>query len=80
MLKETFKDLLFYPTTEILDEFPSPEDLKFRILISTKPPKEVLGSKSMKENGNELQNGTKEEKGAEVPYPEADGSAEYRVR
>ena len=80
MLKETFEDSLFYPTTEFLDEFPSPEDLKFRILISTKPPKEFLESKSIKEKSNELQKETKEEKSAEVPYLKADSTAEYKVR
>ncbi|ONK62500.1 uncharacterized protein A4U43_C07F4570 [Asparagus officinalis] len=39
ILKEIFGDSLFYPTSESLQEFPSPEELKFRIMISTKPPK-----------------------------------------
>ncbi|XP_020274398.1 phosphoinositide phospholipase C 2-like isoform X1 [Asparagus officinalis] len=60
MLKETFGDLLFYPSTEFLDEFPSPEDLKYRVLISTKTPKELLESKSINENYRELQKETKE--------------------
>ncbi|XP_047335434.1 phosphoinositide phospholipase C 2-like [Impatiens glandulifera] len=43
MIKETFEDILFIPTsTNCLSEFPSPESLKGRIIISTKPPKEHL--------------------------------------
>ncbi|KAI4370538.1 hypothetical protein MLD38_018884 [Melastoma candidum] len=45
MLAEIFGDMLYYPTTESLAEFPSPESLKNRIIISTKPPKEYLESK-----------------------------------
>lgn len=42
MITETFGEMLFYPETECLKEFPSPEELKYRIIISTKPPKEYL--------------------------------------
>ncbi|KAL0702197.1 hypothetical protein Bca4012_058319 [Brassica carinata] len=46
MLTETFGDMLFAPTPgECLKELPSPEFLKKRILISTKPPKEYKESK-----------------------------------
>lgn len=45
MLAEIFGDTLYYPTTDCLAEFPSPESLKNRIIISTKPPKEYLESK-----------------------------------
>ncbi|KAK4775325.1 hypothetical protein SAY86_010260 [Trapa natans] len=48
MVTETFGDLLYYPEGECLLEFPSPESLKHRIIISTKPPKEYLESKSPK--------------------------------
>lgn len=37
--------MLYYPRSECLEEFPSPEELKHRIILSTKPPKEYLGSK-----------------------------------
>lgn len=50
MVTQTFGDLLFCPETECLDKFPSPEDLKYRIIVSTKPPKEYLEKdKSTKE-------------------------------
>ncbi|KAF3329896.1 phosphoinositide phospholipase C 4-like isoform X2 [Carex littledalei] len=45
MIKETFGDILYIPDDEPLTVFPSPEDLKHRIIISTKPPKEYLESK-----------------------------------
>uniref|UniRef100_A0A7N0U3S9 Phosphoinositide phospholipase C n=1 Tax=Kalanchoe fedtschenkoi TaxID=63787 RepID=A0A7N0U3S9_KALFE len=46
MLTKTFGDTLFYPKSEWLEEVPSPEELKYRIIISTKPPKEYLEAKS----------------------------------
>ncbi|KAJ9543686.1 hypothetical protein OSB04_023393 [Centaurea solstitialis] len=42
MVTETFGEMLFYPETGKLKELPTPESLKYRILISTKPPKEYL--------------------------------------
>ncbi|KAM7265542.1 hypothetical protein ACFE04_003225 [Oxalis oulophora] len=42
MVTQTFGDLLYYPESDCLAEFPSPETLKHRIIISTKPPKEYL--------------------------------------
>lgn len=44
--------MLFYPESECLKEVPSPEELKYRIIISTKPPKEYLTAKSKKPNGD----------------------------
>ncbi|KAK7300946.1 hypothetical protein RJT34_11799 [Clitoria ternatea] len=54
MIMETFGDMLFCLDHENSDVFPSPEELKYRILISTKPPKEYLTSKSVKENSRKL--------------------------
>lgn len=45
MVTQTFGELLYYPESGCLEEFPSPEDLKNRIILSTKPPKEYLESK-----------------------------------
>ncbi|PWA50539.1 phosphoinositide phospholipase C family, EF-hand domain pair [Artemisia annua] len=42
MVTETFGEMLFCPESEKLEELPTPESLKHRILISTKPPKEFL--------------------------------------
>lgn len=46
MVTETFGDILFQPESEYLSEFPSPESLKKRVIISTKPPKEYLDTQS----------------------------------
>jgi phosphatidylinositol phospholipase C, delta len=40
MLTKTFGDLLFIPSSDPEKEFPSPESLMKRIIISTKPPQE----------------------------------------
>lgn len=52
MLTQTFGEMLFYPKSECLEEFPSPEQLKYRIIISTKPPKEYLENKSFADDEN----------------------------
>lgn len=38
--------MLHQPETGHVEEFPSPDSLKRKILISTKPPKEYLESQS----------------------------------
>lgn len=57
MITQTFGDILFSPGSECLSEFPSPESLKKRIIISTKPPKEYLEAKEIKETKSESQKG-----------------------
>ncbi|XP_077245596.1 phosphoinositide phospholipase C 2-like isoform X2 [Tasmannia lanceolata] len=61
MVTQTFGEMLFIPEAECLEEFPSPEALKKRIIISTKPPKEYLGSRKEKDSTEE------EAWGKEVP-------------
>lgn len=46
MITQTFGDMLFSPECENLKVFPSPEELKYRIIISTKPPKEYLSAET----------------------------------
>lgn len=58
MATEIFGDTLYFPTEECLAEFPSPESLKNRIIISTKPPKEFLESKSSKDKSSSSPTGT----------------------
>ncbi|KAK8513295.1 hypothetical protein V6N12_052492 [Hibiscus sabdariffa] len=53
MVTETFGKMLFCPESECLKEFPSPEDLKYRIIISTKPPKEYLEAQINKDKGKD---------------------------
>ena len=57
MVTQTFQDILFYPKSECLQEFPSPEELKYRIIISTKPPKEYLEAKGSEDKENNIQKG-----------------------
>lgn len=45
MVLEVFGDMLYYPESKHLQEFPSPEALKGRVMLSTKPPKEYLEAK-----------------------------------
>ncbi|PNY14037.1 phosphoinositide phospholipase C 4-like protein, partial [Trifolium pratense] len=54
MITKTFGDMLFCPNDESLNNVPSPEELKYKIMISTKPPKEYLNSKSVRENSKQL--------------------------
>ena len=65
MVTETFGDLLFTSKSESFPEFPSPESLKKKIIISTKPPKEYLASDSVKVAQSDIQkdNNSFEEKG-----------------
>lgn len=46
MVIEVFGPMLYSTGTD-LDEFPSPESLKKRVLISTKPPERLQKMKSM---------------------------------
>ncbi|KAE8039275.1 hypothetical protein FH972_011703 [Carpinus fangiana] len=42
MVTKMFGAMLYFPESEYITEFPSPESLKKRVLISTKPPTEYL--------------------------------------
>jgi phosphatidylinositol phospholipase C, delta len=53
LIKQTFGDMLFISESEHMAEFPSPDDLKGRIIVSTKPPKEYLQTKSGKEEASD---------------------------
>lgn len=41
MVKQTFGDLLFYPKISSMKEFPSPQSLMNRIIVSAEPPTDV---------------------------------------
>lgn len=47
MLTKTFRGMLYRCGSQSYKHFPSPEDLKKKILISTKPPKEYLESQAV---------------------------------
>lgn len=53
MITQTFGAMLYSPESECLKEFPSPEELKYRIIISTKPPKERREKKGIN-NGKDI--------------------------
>ncbi|TVU27443.1 hypothetical protein EJB05_30054 [Eragrostis curvula] len=55
MLTETFGDLLFIPSSDSVKEFPSPESLMKRIIISTKPPQEYQEFLKVKDKAKENQ-------------------------
>lgn len=88
MVANTFGDILFTPNTESVKEFPSPDSLKRRIIISTKPPKEYLGAKE-KDKGDDSQHekgkedgkasGEEEAWGKEVPSLRGGTIEDYKV-
>ncbi|KAJ0262407.1 Phosphoinositide phospholipase C 6 [Hirschfeldia incana] len=69
MATQIFGQMLYYPESESLEEFPSPASLLHRIIISTKPPKEYLESRNpigkQKENGNASPSSEEETPGTE---------------
>ena len=70
MITQTFGNLLYYPESENLKEFPSPEELKHKILISTKPPKECLEEESHLHNASASSNSSDKGKDViEIEYP-----------
>lgn len=48
MVTQVFGDMLYCPESDGLDEFPSPNELKHKIILSTKPPKEYLHTNTNK--------------------------------
>ncbi|GLT48754.1 hypothetical protein SLA2020_223610 [Shorea laevis] len=53
VITDTFQEMLFRPDEcEGLKEFPSPEDLKKKIIISTKPPQRFKADNEDKSNNN----------------------------
>ncbi|CAI0415927.1 unnamed protein product [Linum tenue] len=73
MVTSTFGDILFCPNSDCLKEFPSPESLKKRIIISTKPPKEYMSAAVPKDaqEGDSLNGKTASDEeawGKEVPH------------
>lgn len=71
MVTETFGDMLYVPNSEFLMEFPSPEILKRKVLISTKPPEyhDPQGHKGAADNKDSDQDDQDEdEENATVQY------------
>lgn len=71
MVTTTFGDVLVCSTPKSLEDFPSPESLKRKIVLSTKPPKQYLETKSSikEDNGYIKEQKSSEESawGKEIP-------------
>jgi len=67
MVIEVFGEKLYYPDNEHIDEFPSPEELKGKIILSTKPPKEYLKAKQSKDNKGKASKSGKDSSEDEIP-------------
>lgn len=82
MVTQTFGDMLYYPEKDSLKEFPSPESLKNKIIISTKPPKEYLKSKNSKENNPQKEKDTSDEEtwGKEVEVQKSEPESDDKVQ
>ncbi|XP_058787600.1 phosphoinositide phospholipase C 2-like isoform X2 [Vicia villosa] len=81
MVTQTFGDILFCPSSESLKEFPSPDSLKKRIIISTKPPKEYLEAKEGQEKEESVKGkslGDEEAWGKEVPSLRGGTISDYK--
>lgn len=74
MATQIFGEMLFYPGTDCscLTEFPSPESLKNRVIISTKPPKERFKSNRIKDNPMLNESESSEEESWENESPDSD--------
>ncbi|KAL5721050.1 phosphoinositide phospholipase C [Ranunculus cassubicifolius] len=83
MITHTYKDMLFYPGSECLKSFPSPDSLKRKIIISTKPPKEYKEAKFYEEKENISQKDKKsseeESWGEEISDPKHDFGTQVKV-
>ncbi|GMI72602.1 hypothetical protein like AT2G40116 [Hibiscus trionum] len=72
MINQTFESMLYHPDTDCLTEFPSPESLKYRIMISTKPPKEYLESRLKESDDENSPKETNESEGSESEEEDED--------
>ncbi|KAG6765444.1 hypothetical protein POTOM_029486 [Populus tomentosa] len=82
MVTQTFGGMLYYPESDSLLQFPSPESLKHRIIISTKPPKEYLESSGIKRKGPLSPGGRnsseEDDEASGIPYHTAELEADDR--
>lgn len=73
MITQTFGETLFLPDSECFKELPSPESLKRRVMISTKPPVVYHEPQDSKEDAQMRKNsGDEEAWGKEVPSLKSD--------
>ncbi|OWM68715.1 phosphoinositide phospholipase C 2-like isoform X2 [Punica granatum] len=75
MVSKTFGEMLHLPESESLAEFPSPESLKKKIMISTKPPKEYLETQDSMEETTQQEEA---EEGEAEPNEDGVKAPEYK--
>lgn len=75
MAIQTFGETLYCPESGYLEEFPSVESLKHKIILSTKPPKEYLGSNHSKEG----ETSSPKDKDFSDDEPETESEADDKV-
>lgn len=68
--------MLYCPESGVLEEFPSPEALKHKIILSTKPPKEYLGTNNNKDG----ESPSPKEKDSSDDEAEAEAEGDDKVR
>ena len=76
MVTRVFGELLYRNDAENLELFPSPESLKRRILISTKPPKDYLDNESSMEREDSQRQGSSDEEQTKNTYKEKLGATD----
>ncbi|EYU20013.1 hypothetical protein MIMGU_mgv1a0236392mg, partial [Erythranthe guttata] len=74
MATQIFGEMLYTPESGLLEEFPSPEALKHKIILSTKPPKEYLGSNNNKDG--ETSSPKEKDSSDDEPEPEAEDKSD----
>ncbi|XP_062172471.1 phosphoinositide phospholipase C 2-like isoform X2 [Alnus glutinosa] len=79
MVTKTFGAMLYRPESEYIKEFPSPESLKKKILISTKPPKEYLGVQSSMEKDPQRQKDSAEDETQNTNVKKEHGATHDKV-
>ncbi|KZV55090.1 hypothetical protein F511_07476 [Dorcoceras hygrometricum] len=83
MVTQVFGDMLYYPDSGYLGEFPSPEALKYRVILSTKPPKEYLVSSNTnidEENSLPMEKDSSDDEVLSDSDPDDEGNDVYRQK
>ncbi|KAJ9553278.1 hypothetical protein OSB04_017323 [Centaurea solstitialis] len=61
MVTKTFKEMLYFPKPSDKNEFPSPDSLRYHIILSTKAPKEYLRPKKPHKERSSMDKDSSEE-------------------
>ncbi|XP_038980895.1 phosphoinositide phospholipase C 4-like [Phoenix dactylifera] len=79
MITGIFGDMLYYPQTETLEDFPSPDALKKMIIISSKRPKENNSQKGKVTSDDETSATEFTEQKPELEYDDKNSAPQYRL-